>query len=39
MQRGKLGRKFSRKVFTRGAQKVHRKNGMKDGPMRGGIRL
>lgn len=29
----------SRQVFTRGAMRVHRKNGLLDAIMRGGIRL
>lgn len=39
-KRGKMSHGFSKKVFTRGAQRVHRKNGLVSGmPMRGGIRL
>lgn len=37
-KRRKMGRQHSRKVFTRGAQRVHPKN-HRDRPMRGGIRL
>lgn len=36
--RKKLSRKASRKKFTKGANRVHRKN-VDDRPMRGGIRL
>lgn len=35
--RGKIGKKKSRKIFTRGAQRVHGKNASP--PSRGGIRL
>lgn len=38
-RRSKMGRGNSRKVFTRGAQRVHPKNLMVGAPMRGGIRL
>lgn len=38
-KRGKMGRSYSRKVFTRGAQRVHPKNGLGSVVMRGGIRL
>lgn len=38
-RRMKMGRKHSRKVFTRGAQRIHRKNAMGVVPMRGGIRI
>lgn len=38
--RSRMGRGKSRKVFSRGAQRVHRKNMLfTSGPMRGGIRL
>lgn len=37
MKRMRMQRGRSRKVFTRGAQRVHPKNG--SNPMRGGIRL
>lgn len=37
--RSKLGRGKSRKVFRRGAERVHRKNALLGSPMRGGIRL
>lgn len=36
--RKKMKKKKSRKLFTRTAQRVHRKNG-RGRPMRGGIRL
>lgn len=36
--RRKMSRKRSRRTFTKGARRVHRKN-MTAGPMRGGIRL
>ncbi len=36
--RKKLSRGKSRRMFTKGAQRVHRKNGSR-GSMRGGIRL
>lgn len=39
MRRQKMGRKHSRKVFKGGARRVHKKNGMRGRPMRGGIRL
>ena len=38
-RRRKLGRRQSRKMFTKGAMRTHRKNGMGDMVMRGGIRL
>lgn len=38
-KRFKLGRKQSRKLFTRTAKKIHRKNGLPMTNMRGGIRL
>jgi len=38
MKRRKLNRKQSKKMFTRSAKHVHRKNGQ-GRPMRGGIRL
>lgn len=34
-----MARGHSRKVFTRGAQRVHPKNALSSLPMRGGIRL
>lgn len=37
--RSKIGRGHSRKVFSKGAQRVHPKNTMLGSPMRGGIRL
>lgn len=37
--RAKMGRSRSKKVFSRGAERVHPKNGMQARPMRGGIRL
>lgn len=36
--RKKMGRRKSRKLFTRTARKVHKKN-ITGNPMRGGIRL
>ncbi len=41
MRRGKMGRGFSRKVFRKGAQRVHPKNDLSGAGMtqRGGIRL
>lgn len=36
--RSKMNGRKSRKLFSRGATRVHRKN-MAPGPMRGGIRL
>lgn len=40
MKRAKMGRSSSRKVFTRHARGVHKKNLLgSGGPMRGGIRL
>lgn len=38
-RRGGMSRGHSRKVFTRGAQRVNRRNLTVAGPMRGGIRL
>lgn len=38
-KRFKLNKKKSKKLFTRTAQKVNRKNGISGMPMRGGIRL
>lgn len=41
-RRSKMSRSSSRKNFSRGARRVHRKNHMSPtvaGPMRGGIRL
>lgn len=37
--RSKMGRGRSKKIFSRGAQRVHPKNLMLGAPMRGGIRL
>lgn len=37
-RRSRMGRSNSRKVFSRGAQRVHPRN-IVSGPMRGGIRL
>ena len=37
-RRKRIGRKRSRSMFTRNAR-PHRKNSMRDRPMRGGIRL
>lgn len=37
-KRKSLKRRKSRRLFTKGAKKVHRKNGITN-PMRGGIRL
>ncbi len=37
-KRKRIKRRKSRKLFTKGAKKVHRKNGLTN-PMRGGIRL
>lgn len=37
-RRSRMGRSNSRKVFSRGAQRVHPRN-IVAGPMRGGIRL
>lgn len=39
MRRSKIPRRRSKKVFTRGAQRVHPKNVSVARPMRGGIRL
>lgn len=39
MRRQKMARGRSRKVFTRGAQRVHKRNSAQARPMRGGIRL
>lgn len=39
MKRKKMSRGASRRVFTKGAMRVHRKNVPKSAPMRGGIRL
>ncbi len=39
MRRGKMNRRKSKRSFTKGAVRVHPKNGMKARPMRGGIRL
>ncbi len=38
-KRFKIKKSFSKKVFTKGAQRVHRKNGLESHVMRGGIRL
>ncbi len=38
-KRYKMNRKKSRRSFTRGAVKTHRKNVVVGRPMRGGIRL
>lgn len=38
MKRHSLGKKASRKIFTRGAVLTHKKN-IAPAPMRGGIRL
>lgn len=37
--RSKIGSGRSRKIFSKGAQRVHPKNSMLGAPMRGGIRL
>lgn len=37
--RSKIGRRKSRRSFSRGARGVHRKNLNQGRPMRGGIRL
>ena len=34
-----MKKSYSKKVFTKGAQRVHPKNGMSSYVMRGGIRL
>lgn len=39
MRRSRLGRRTSRRIFSRGAMRVHPKNNYNIGPMRGGIRL
>jgi len=38
-KRQKMSRGHSRKLFSRTAQRVHKKNGLKSPIMRGGIRL
>lgn len=38
MKRHRMSKSASRKVFTRGAVRIHKKN-LQTGPMRGGIRL
>lgn len=38
-KRGKMSRGHSRRVFTKGAQRVHHLNASVTNPMRGGIRL
>lgn len=39
-KRGRMNRSHSKRVFTKGAQRVHPKNNISTtGPMRGGIRL
>lgn len=37
MRRGRMGKRKSRKLFSRTARKVHKKNSAR--PMRGGIRM
>jgi hypothetical protein len=39
MRRHRMSRKQSRKNFSRGAKRVHKKNYSSGAPMRGGIRL
>lgn len=39
VRRSRIPSRKSRKSFSRGAQKVHRKNFQSASPMRGGIRL
>ncbi len=39
MRRSKMKRSKSKRSFTKGAVKVHRKNGISGRAMRGGIRL
>lgn len=39
MKRSKMGSRHSKKSFSRGAMRVHPKNGLSAMPMRGGIRL
>ncbi len=38
-KRFKMNRRKSKRSFTKGATRIHRKNGMSARPMRGGIRL
>lgn len=38
-KRSKINRKKSKKMFTNGASKTHKKNLTNTNPMRGGIRL
>ena len=38
-KRMKLSKKFSKKLFSRGAKRVNKKNSINTNPMRGGIRL
>ncbi len=38
-KRQSMGKSHSRKVFTKGALRVHPKNGLRSVVMRGGIRL
>lgn len=38
MKRRKMGRRESRRKFSKGANRIHGKN-VRSGPMRGGIRL
>lgn len=38
-KRKRLSMKRSKKIFRKGAKKVHKRNGLSPAPMRGGIRL
>lgn len=38
-RRSKMTKRHSKKLFTRTARRVHKKNSLRVGPMRGGIRL
>lgn len=37
--RQRIKRSYSKKLFSRGAQRIHKKNGLRSFNMRGGIRL
>ncbi len=39
MRRSKISRRKSKRSFTKGAVRVHPRNGQQARPMRGGIRL
>lgn len=39
LKRERMSSSHSKSVFRKGAMRVHKRNGLHDGPMRGGIRF